>query len=112
LRKRLAFGGKGTGGRVSYRQISARLKDTGYVNDRGQPFNALNWNTARKNFACSNAPATLDAFCIAGARNPIRAAAAHKYKIFGSDAPEQPFQGRGVTAPARYGRRHLMCVHR
>src|SRR5215813_2994556 len=30
---------KGKGGRLSYREISARLKDAGYCNERGQPFN-------------------------------------------------------------------------
>jgi hypothetical protein len=30
---------KGKAGRLSYRQISTRLKDAGYCNERGQPFN-------------------------------------------------------------------------
>jgi DNA invertase Pin-like site-specific DNA recombinase len=30
---------KGKTGRLSYREISARLKDAGYCNERGQPFN-------------------------------------------------------------------------
>ena len=30
---------KGKAGRLSYREISARLKDAGYCNERGQPFN-------------------------------------------------------------------------
>jgi DNA invertase Pin-like site-specific DNA recombinase len=30
---------KGKAGRLSYREISARLKDAGYLNERGEPFN-------------------------------------------------------------------------
>jgi hypothetical protein len=30
---------KGKAGRLSYREISARLKEAGYCNERGQPFN-------------------------------------------------------------------------
>jgi DNA invertase Pin-like site-specific DNA recombinase len=30
---------KGKAGRLSYREISARLKDAGYSNERGRPFN-------------------------------------------------------------------------
>jgi DNA invertase Pin-like site-specific DNA recombinase len=30
---------KGKAGRLSYREISARLKDAGYRNERGEPFN-------------------------------------------------------------------------
>jgi hypothetical protein len=30
---------KGKSGRLSYREISTRLKDTGYRNERGEPFN-------------------------------------------------------------------------
>jgi hypothetical protein len=30
---------KGKAGRLSYREISARLKEAGYSNERGQPFN-------------------------------------------------------------------------
>ena len=38
-RKRVAFGErKAKGSRLSYREISARLKDAGYCNERGQPF--------------------------------------------------------------------------
>jgi hypothetical protein len=33
--------GKGKGGRLSYREISGRLKDAGYCNERGQPLNPL-----------------------------------------------------------------------
>ena len=30
---------KGKAGGLSYREISARLKEAGYCNERGQPFN-------------------------------------------------------------------------
>jgi len=30
---------KGKGHRLSYREISVRLKDAGYLNERGEPFN-------------------------------------------------------------------------
>jgi len=40
LLKRVACGrAKGKAGRLSYGEISARLKDAGYVNERGESFN-------------------------------------------------------------------------
>jgi len=53
LRKRAAFGGRrAKPGRLSYREISARLKDAGYVNERGESFKPqsvramIEWTTA------------------------------------------------------------------
>jgi hypothetical protein len=40
LAKRLRRASPKTGERLSFREISARLADSGHMNERGQPFNA------------------------------------------------------------------------